>query len=43
VPYKRDPKVVDRLKKAKMIQDPAPLSGRMDEIKRLAEEYDLPT
>jgi nitroreductase len=42
VPFKRDPKVVDSLKKAHMIQDPAPLPGRMDEIKKLAEQYDLP-
>jgi hypothetical protein len=41
-PFKRDPKVVEKLKKAHMIQDPAPLPGRMEEIKRLAEEYDLP-
>jgi len=41
-PFKRDPKVVEALKKANMIQDPAPKAGRMEEIKRLAEEYDLP-
>ncbi len=41
-PFKRDAKVVDQLKKAKMLQAPAPLPGRMDEIKRLAQEYDLP-
>jgi nitroreductase len=41
-PFKRDPKVVERLKKAKMIQEPAPLPGRMEEIKKLAEKYDLP-
>lgn len=42
-PFKRDPKVVERLKKAKMIQASAPLPGRMEEIKKLAEKYDLPT
>ncbi len=31
-PFKRDPAVVERLKAAKMIQDPAPLPGRTDEI-----------
>jgi hypothetical protein len=41
-PFKRDPAVVERLKAAKMIQAPAPLPGRMDEIRRLAEQYDLP-
>jgi nitroreductase len=41
-PFKRDPAVVERLKQAKMITAPAPLPGRMDEIRRLAEEYDLP-
>jgi nitroreductase len=41
-PFKRDQKVVEKLKKAKMIQDPAPLPGRMDEIRRLAEQFDLP-
>jgi nitroreductase len=42
-PFKRDAAVVESLKQAKMIQDPAPLPGRMDEIRKLAEEYDLPT
>jgi len=42
-PFKRDPAVVKKLEKAKMIQTPAPLPGRMDEIRKLAEEYDLPT
>jgi hypothetical protein len=41
-PFKRDPAVVEKLKSAKMIQAPAPLPGRMDEIKKLAEQYDLP-
>ena len=41
-PFRRDPAVVERLKAAKMIQDPAPLSGRREEIRRLAEQYGLP-
>jgi hypothetical protein len=41
-PFKRDPAVVERLKAARMIQEPAPLPGRTEEIRRLAEEYDLP-
>lgn len=41
-PFKRDPAVVEKLKAAKMIQAPAPLPGRTEEIKRLAEQYDLP-
>lgn len=41
-PFKRDPAVVERLKAEKMIQAPAPTPGRMDEIKKLAQEYDLP-
>jgi nitroreductase len=41
-PFKRDPAVVESLQAAKMIQAPAPLPGRTEEIKKLAEEYDLP-
>ncbi len=41
-PFKRDPAVVEKLQAAKMIQAPAPLPGRTEEIRRLAEEYDLP-
>ena len=41
-PFKRDPAVVERLRKEKMITDPAPLAGRTEEIKKLAEEYGLP-
>ena len=42
-PFQRDPAVVQRLEQAKMITTAAPTAGRMDEIRRLAEEYDLPT
>jgi hypothetical protein len=41
-PFKRDPAVVERLKAAKMITAPGPLPGRIDEIRKLAEQYDLP-
>ncbi|MGH7928426.1 MAG: nitroreductase family protein [Candidatus Binatia bacterium] len=41
-PFKRDEKVVEELKKAKMIQAPAPLPGRQDEIRKLAERFGLP-
>jgi nitroreductase len=41
-PFERDAAVVERLKAEKMIQDPAPLPGRRDEIRRLTEEYGLP-
>jgi hypothetical protein len=42
-PFKPDPAVTERLKREKLITDPAPLPGRQDEIRRLAEEYGLPT
>src|SRR5436309_2354933 len=38
-PFRRDPAVVERLKAAKMIKDPAPLSARREESRRLAEQY----
>jgi len=41
-PFKRDPAVVERLKGAKMIQAPAPLPGRREEIRALAERLGLP-
>ncbi|MEX2236146.1 MAG: nitroreductase family protein [Dehalococcoidia bacterium] len=41
-PFKRDQGVVEQLKKEKMIQDPAPLPGRKEEIKKLAERFGLP-
>jgi nitroreductase len=41
-PFKRDPAVVEKLKAAKMIQAPAPLPGRREEIKKLTEELGLP-
>ncbi len=42
--FKRDPKVVEELKAAKMIQEPAKPNDpeRLAEIKRLAEKYGLP-
>lgn len=43
-PFKRDPKVVEELKAAKMIQRPATPNNpeRIAEIRRLAEKYGLP-
>jgi len=41
-PFPRDPQVVDKLKQAKMIQDPAPLPWRRDEIRYLAQMFGLP-
>jgi hypothetical protein len=41
-PFTRDPAVVERLKAANMIQRPAPLPDRRDEIRRLTEQYGLP-
>src|SRR2546428_13705225 len=40
-PFKRDPAVVEKLKKAKMIQVPAPLPGRMEETRKLAQRFGL--
>jgi nitroreductase len=41
-PFKRDPKVVEQLKKEKMIQEAAPLPGRKEEVRKLAERFGLP-
>lgn len=43
-PFRRDPKVVEDLKAAKMIQEPATPNNpdRIAEIKRLADKYGLP-
>lgn len=41
-PFQRDPAVVERLKEAGMIQAPAPLPGRREEIRSLAERFGLP-
>ena len=40
--FKPDPKVTEQLKAAKMIQAPAPLPWRKDEIKALARMFGLP-
>jgi nitroreductase len=42
VPLKSDPAVTDRLKAAGMLQDPAPLGWRRDEIRALAQLFGLP-
>lgn len=41
-PFKRDEKVVEQLKEANMIQAPAPLPWRRDEIRALARMFGLP-
>jgi nitroreductase len=41
-PFKRDEAVVEKLKAAKMIQTPAPLPNRREEIRQLAERLGLP-
>jgi nitroreductase len=40
--FKSDEKVTDQLKAAKMLQDPAPLPWRKDEIRALARMFGLP-
>lgn len=41
-PFKRDEAVVEKLKEAKMIQAPAPLPGRREEVRQLIERLGLP-
>ncbi len=41
-PFARDQKVVDELRKEGLIQDPAPLPNRRDEIRELARKLGLP-
>jgi len=41
-PFKGDPKVTEQMKAAKMIQAPAPLPWRKEEIKALARMFGLP-
>ncbi len=41
-PFPRDPAVVDELKAGGMIQEPAPLPYRNDELHQIAEKYHLP-
>jgi nitroreductase len=41
-PFPRDPKVVEELKKTRLLQAPAPLPGRKEELRRLARELNLP-
>jgi hypothetical protein len=43
VPYERDEKVVEQLKKEGLLQDPAPLPGRLEELRNLARMYGYPT
>lgn len=41
-PFRRDPEVVEELERRKMIQAPAPLPGRSEELRRLARKLGLP-
>jgi hypothetical protein len=41
-PFPRDPKVVEELKRSKMVQAPAPLPNRKQEIRELARWLNLP-
>ncbi|GIX45959.1 MAG: nitroreductase [Candidatus Tectimicrobiota bacterium] len=41
-PFHRDPAVVERLKAARMLQAPAPLPWRREEVKMLARAFGLP-
>lgn len=41
-PFPRDPQVVEQLKEAKMIQEPAPHPWRKDEIRYLSQMFGLP-
>lgn len=42
VPMARDPQVVEKLKKDQMIQEPAPLPWRKDEVRALSRMFGLP-
>ena len=42
VPMERDPAVVEQLKQDKMIQEPAPLPWRKDEVRALSRMFGLP-
>jgi nitroreductase len=41
-PFRRDPQVVERLKTVRMLQAPAPLPWRHEEVKTLARAFGLP-
>jgi hypothetical protein len=43
IPYQRDEKVVEQLKKEGLLQDPAPLPHRFEELRNLARMYGYPT
>jgi len=42
VPMRRDPAVVEKLKRDKMLQEPAPLPWRKDEVRALSRMFGLP-
>jgi nitroreductase len=41
-PFRRDPAVIKELEQAKMLQAPAPLPGRKEELRRLSRQLGLP-
>ena len=41
-PFRRDPKVVERMEREKLLQAPAPTPGRRDELMFLARMYGYP-
>lgn len=41
-PFPRDPRVVEELKRSKLLQAPAPLPGRKQEVRELARRLNLP-
>ncbi|HVN63454.1 MAG TPA: nitroreductase family protein [Candidatus Binataceae bacterium] len=41
-PFPRNPKIVEELKKSKLLQAPAPLPGRKEEVRELARKLNLP-
>jgi hypothetical protein len=40
-PFERDPKTVELLKELKLIQEPGPKAGRLEEINKLTKRFGL--
>jgi nitroreductase len=41
-PFPRDPNVVEELRQSRMLQTPAPMAGRREEVRQLARKLNLP-